>query len=465
MSESSRLKDRILGIRHPILVTIVIGVIINILMMTLAFLYDTNYWAVVVKNIQMGEGLYGLRGYYYTPVWGYILGFVSMFDSFFFDIGEMGVRLMELLGYENGNYMDFSANVTSIGFMMSYKLVIMVFDVVLAYLMYWLVKDVTKDERKAQLAFVLTFLCPTILASYTVLGMPDVVSATMLVLSIVLLRRDHPMSAGACFAVAVLNKFFPALVFFPIVAYAFSRGADKREGVENVVKAFAGALLMSVIIMLPHLLDGNIMSAFSFLTDRAEVSSEAGILDHLISYSAVIVTLVSIAVSLFLGMRLIRNRSEGDDINRFMWYSLVSLAVAFIYPPNPQYTMSLFPFLVYCIVMLPKGLMGSWISMSVGGFMQSTSALSTLLLPLAVFTGIISVDAVMAATEMLCGDLPLTYMEIFAMIGNVIQYVGILLILYYIYTHRSFLKGPIHVDSAGCVTADGADGPHADESA
>ena len=56
-------------------------------MMTLAYTFDTNYWAIVTRNIQMGEGLYGLRGYYYTPVWGYILGFVSMFDSFFFNIG------------------------------------------------------------------------------------------------------------------------------------------------------------------------------------------------------------------------------------------------------------------------------------------------------------------------------------------------------------------------------------------
>ncbi len=463
MSEPSRLKDMVL--EHPIVVMVVIGVIINISMMTLAFLYDTNYWAVVVKNIQMGEGLYGLRGYYYTPVWGYILGFVSMFDSFFFDIGEMGVRLMELLGYENGKYMDFSANVTSIGFMMSYKLVIMIFDIVLAYLVYWLVKDVTKDERKACLAFMLTFLCPTIFASYTVLGMPDVVSATMLMLAIVLLRRDHPAFAGACFAIAVLNKFFPALVLFPIMGYAFSRGADKRESITNVAKAFAGALLMAIIIMLPHMLDGNIMSAFSFLTDRAEVSSEAGILDHLISYSAVIVTLVSIVVSLILSMRLAKDRSGDDEINRFMWYSLVSLTVMFIYPPNPQYLMSLFPFLVYCIVILPKGLLRSWTLISVGGFMQSTSALATMLLPLAVFTGIISVDAVMAATEALCGNLPLTYMEIFAMVGNAIQYVGILLILYYIYIHRSFLKGPIGIEPAGCVVADGADGPHVDESA
>lgn len=295
----------------------------------------------------------------------------------------------------------------------------------------------------------MTFLCPTIFAAYTVLGMPDIVSATMVLLSIVLLRKNHSMSAGACFAIAVLNKFFPAFIFFPIVGYAFSKGADRKESMMNVAKAFSGALIMTLVIMFPHIMDGNIMSAFSFITDRATVSSESEILDYLISYSAVIVGAVSMVVSLILGIRLIKQPQDGDPINRFMWYSLISLAVVFIYPPNPQYVVSLFPFLVYCIMVMPKGLMGSWGLISVGGFMQSVSALTSLFLPLAVFTDLISVDSVIAATKALCGSLPLTYMEIFAMAGNVIQYIGILLILYYIYRHRSLIQeGPVVTDDS-----------------
>ena len=206
---------------------------------------------------------------------------------------------------------------------------------------------------------------------------------------------------------------------------------------------------MTLVIMFPHIMDGNILSAFSFITDRATVSSESGILDYIISYSAVIVGAVSMVVSLILGIRLIKQPQEGDTINRFMWYSLISLAVVFIYPPNPQYVMSLFPFLVYCIMVMPKGLMGSWGLMSVGGFMQSVSALTSLFLPLAVFTDLLSVDSVIAATKALCGSLPLTYMEIFAMAGNVIQYIGILLILYYIYRHRSLIQeGPVVTDDS-----------------
>ena len=449
MFDTSKLEDSFFNMKHPILAMLAIGLIIKISMMTLAYTFDTNYWAIVTRNIQMGEGLYGLRGYYYTPVWGYILGFVSMFDSFFFNIGELGIRVMDFIGFENGNYMDFSANVTSVGFMMSYKVILLLFDVALAYMMYWLVDDVTKNKRKAQVAFLLTFLCPTIFAAYTVLGMPDIVSATMVLLSIVLLRKNHSMSAGACFAIAVLNKFFPAFIFFPIVGYAFSKGADRKEGMMNVAKAFSGALIMTLVIMFPHIMDGNIMSAFSFITDRATVSSESEILDYLISYSAVIVGAVSMVVSLILGIRLIKQPQDGDPINRFMWYSLISLAVVFIYPPNPQYVVSLFPFLVYCIMVMPKGLMGSWGLISVGGFMQSVSALTSLFLPLAVFTDLISVDSVIAATKALCGSLPLTYMEIFAMAGNVIQYIGILLILYYIYRHRSLIQeGPVVTDDS-----------------
>lgn len=438
MFDSSRVKGAILGIEHPMLAIILVGTVIKLAMMTLAFTFDTNYWAIVTKNIQMGQGLYGLDGYYYTPVWGYVLGFVSMFDSFFLDIGELGIRLMDMLGYEDGNFMDFSANVTSIGFMMSYKLVLFLFDLALAYMLYWLIGDVTKDERKARIAFLLAFLCPTIFTAYAVLGMPDIISATMLMLAVVMMRRGHPMSAGAFFAVAVLNKFFPAFVFFPIVGYAFSMANDRREGLIDVTKAAAGALLMVIVIMLPHMSDGNILSAFSFITDRATVSSDSGVFGYAKSYTAILVALIALAVSFVLGLRLAKNRS-GDPIDRFMWYSLVSLTVMFVYPPNPQYLASLFPFLIYCIIVMPKGLLRSWGLLSIGGTMQSASALATLLLPLAVFTDLIPIDAVMTATEMLYGNLPMTYMEMFAIVGNLIQYIGLLSILYYVYRHRSFI--------------------------
>ena len=58
---------------HPLLAVILAGVILRLLITSLSMIYDTNYWALVIRNIDSGNGLYGLDGYFYTPVWGYLL--------------------------------------------------------------------------------------------------------------------------------------------------------------------------------------------------------------------------------------------------------------------------------------------------------------------------------------------------------------------------------------------------------
>lgn len=437
-------KARMCAIKHPILTMLVLGLVIRFLMMFLAFTYDTNYWAIVTRNIQMGEGLYGVRGYYYTPVWGYVLGLTSMFDTFFFDIGEMGMRVMEFVGLEDAPAnMPVSANATSFGFMFSYKTVLLVFDVILAYLMYWLIGDITKDKRKANVAFLLTFLCPSIFSVFTIFGMPDEISSTMVVLSIILLRRDHPFLAGSCYAVALLNKFFPIFIFFPLVAYAFSRRHDKREGLRDVGLAAAGALSMIVIIMMPHLLEGNIMSAFYFLTSRATVSSDPTLFDILKSYGAIFVTLVALSVSFILSVRSVKN-DVADPLDRFMKHSMISSAVMFLYPSNPQYMIIIFPFLIYCILTCSKGLLRSWALLGFGGLVQSISTLAMLLSSVAAYTTLISPETIVSAFRFLDGVLPVTYMEIIGGIGTVLQYAGIVLILYVAYRSGMYKASDPH---------------------
>ena len=447
MSECmTSLKVRMCAIKHPILTILVLGLAIRFLMMFLAFSYDTNYWAVVTRNIQMGEGLYGVRGYYYTPVWGYVLGLTSMFDTFFFDIGELGVRVMEFVGLEDApGTMPVSANATSFGFMFSYKMVLLVFDVILAYLMYWLIGDITKNRTKANAAFLLTFLCPSIFSVLTIFGMPDEISSTMVVLSIILLRRDHPFLAGSCYAVAILNKFFPIFIFFPLVAYAFSRCHDKKAGLKDVGLASAGTLLMVTIIMFPLILNGDIMSAFYFLTSRATVSSDPTLFDFLKSYGAILVTLVALAVSFILSVRSVKN-DVADPLDRFMKHSMISLAVMFLYPSNPQYMIIIFPFLIYCILTCSKSLLRSWGLLGFGGLVQSLSTLAMLLSSIAAYTTLVSPEFIVSAFRFMDGVLPVTYMVIIGAIGTVLQYVGILLILYVAYRSRLY-KADISHDS------------------
>ncbi|KUE73158.1 hypothetical protein AUQ37_03420 [Candidatus Methanomethylophilus sp. 1R26] len=57
------------------------------------------------------------------------------------------------------------------------KVPLLIADTVLAYLAYVLTRDFTHDSRKAATAFALVYLCPVIIGSSAVIGMPDSISA------------------------------------------------------------------------------------------------------------------------------------------------------------------------------------------------------------------------------------------------------------------------------------------------
>ena len=56
------LKSRLAAIRHPILWILVIGIAVRLLASALSIVYDADYWALVIRNIETGEGLYGVEG-------------------------------------------------------------------------------------------------------------------------------------------------------------------------------------------------------------------------------------------------------------------------------------------------------------------------------------------------------------------------------------------------------------------
>ena len=43
----------------------------------LSHLGDPEYWPRIMQTVNSGNGIYGLDGNYYTPIWGYLLSFVD----------------------------------------------------------------------------------------------------------------------------------------------------------------------------------------------------------------------------------------------------------------------------------------------------------------------------------------------------------------------------------------------------
>ncbi len=265
--------------------------------------------------------------------------------------------------------------------------------------------------------------------------MPDGMSAMFLILTILLIRHYLPFFAGMCYSVSVLNKFFPAFLFFVIIAYMISKDMDdKKKMRNNLILAMAGGILMSVIIFLPQLLDGNIASAFQFLSDRSGMSSGESFLESLTGYGRLLLYSLVIIASLWMSYDLIKNRTE-DQFRKFMIYCLTVIGLCFLYPPATQYLVVMTPVVAYFAVVESKKYIKCWLLLSVGGFFMTYASTGTTLLPLAVYTNMFNVTDVVNFFNMTVTEIigPINGFMIIYFITAIVQYLGIVLALWYIY--------------------------------
>ena len=196
--------DRICSMKHPLLFLLIVGILIRLTITAFIVQYDADYWARVIRNLRVDEGLYNMEGFYYTPVWGYILSFIGVIQSMFLDLGEYGVRVTEaiIVEYVPGFFM--SANIPSLMFNYSVRIPLIISDILLSYTVYWLIRDMGYGDRKALFAFLLTFMSVHLAGCTCMTGMPDTFTALFMILCIIFLRRNSNMLAGAMFALSAL---------------------------------------------------------------------------------------------------------------------------------------------------------------------------------------------------------------------------------------------------------------------
>lgn len=429
-SPFSRITSWFWNLKHPILFLLVTGLILRLLISAMSINYDIDYWALVIRNIEAGEGLYGVEGYYYTPVWGYILGLVAAFQTLFLDMGEVAVRVVDALFMENTTWFYFSATVPSLLFNYSVKIPLIVCDMVLAYLVYYLVKDVTGDERKAILALALTFFSPLLLSSTGLIAMPDTISAMTTVLAVILARKERYFFAGAVLGVSILTKFFPVFLVLVFVAYVMSKHrGDCRVGLRHVFHAGFGALLVMVIVFMPQILEGNIEQCFQFLTDRTG-STDTSLFMIFIGKMRIVAYSLVIILTILLSIKLYRSKSENKD-NEFIGICFTVAVACMMYPPTPQYMVLVVPFLAYWAAVMDKRLISCWwvLVFSTLLFMSMTNgALFLSLSEWASFPPIQWIADVFNAYQNVA-ILGFTVMEVQFFFAGVFQYLAVLLMV------------------------------------
>lgn len=169
-------------LKGRLFLVLLIGVAIRVSMgLVFNYNFDVSSWSLVMSNTLAGNGLYEVDGYFYTPVWGYFLGFLSGSQDLLLNVSSFGEFYPGASLTEHVNSFG-NAYITNSAFNIMVKSMIFVFDLLAAYLIYWIIDDVTGDRKKAETACIVWFLCPAVFLVSAVNGMFDVLMAVFILL-------------------------------------------------------------------------------------------------------------------------------------------------------------------------------------------------------------------------------------------------------------------------------------------
>ena len=378
----------------------------------LEFNNDVTAWTMTIGNFEAGAGLYEMAGYYYPPVWGYILGVFSEFLALT-GVDAWGDIFPQLLFTEDWE----DATLSTPAFNMALTVMLTVSDLIVSFLIYWLIKRQTGDIVKAKIGFALFFIGINVVFVCGCWGQFDSISALMALLCVCLLLSKKDVLAGMMFTLATLLKLFPGFLIFILVAYIFVKREDWRAG---VLKAGIGATLMLVVLMVPSIMDGTVMDSIAFLTARAEGANE-GIAAATLKYSSLLIYPLILILEILIAYRFVKHRDDEDIDSRFIWYVFLTALVLFIYPSTPQYLILLMPFVIVVAVVYENRLVRPTLLLMAGSTIFMLPSLPMLLGTVTFYDGLMSFDQWMSLYDMFySGPVGLTY--VIAGIGAAIQY-------------------------------------------
>jgi hypothetical protein len=199
-------------------------------------------------------------------------------------------------------YFSFSPALQTIEFLISFKLLMIVGDVLCAFLVRWIVFGLTEDRKSPNLAFALVFLSPIIFIESGVHGMFDIYCGLLSLLSVYFVVKRKYFFAGMSWSAATLIKIFPAYLFPVLVAMIFRQHkGDIKAITTNLIQAIAGFAIVFFMLYYPQLMDGTFMDTWQFLIGR--VGNVESLTDKSTKYAWV---LIPALVLLVLGGRDLR---------------------------------------------------------------------------------------------------------------------------------------------------------------
>ena len=332
--------------------------------MPLTYEYDIYHWAMIVQNINSGNGLYELNGYFYTPVWGYVLSSIDAFWNTFLSIDVFGMRIPELLDVENMANMNHVATITSPKFNFALKTPLVLIDLAVGAAVYSIVRTMTGDRRKAEIGFALWFLCPVAIYMSAIQGMFDNLAGLLTLLSVILVLRRHYYIGGMLLMTGILLKLYPGFALTVIIALIYARRENVSGMVKDIATLFAGGISGFLIIMLPTMLDGTFWYAFTFITDRSGGFSGFDGMFWLLGIA------ISAVVMIYFTIAMARTAREEAD-RAFLRYVMLALVGGIIANLGPQYPLTVLPLMCVYIAAVDRSYFVCWLLIGVGCALQA----------------------------------------------------------------------------------------------
>ncbi len=314
-------------IGRDLLIVTVIGLVIRYVV-GIFFTYptDVNYWVIVSENLFSNEGLYGLPGYYYTPVWGYILSAVTSV------VGMIGIPLGEYVPelVTQNMILDWTNTLPSMWYAMAIKTVLFIFDLLVAVTLYKIGKELY-SERHAFWMFTIWFLCPFTIVISSIRMMFENLEILLFLLSFLCMITKRPAWAGVMMALSLMTK--PYGIFLAILMVGYSHA--QSQSVRYTMRYIVAGCVTATVLFLPVILNGQLSEAMIWLTNRAG-STGSG-------YNSVLNITPFIVLGSLIASAIIFFKGKGST-SALIALSAIFTSMMLLSPGNIQYYLVLLPF-------------------------------------------------------------------------------------------------------------------------
>ena len=347
------LDEAISKLKNPILFLLFIGTLIRMLLLPLTNV-DSIDWYHTAENIISGDGLYTRTGYFYGPLFGYILSVPIMLATMLFDFGNFSNFSESMIVLQQ--YFTFKPALQTVEFLVVFKIMMVIGDILCAFLVRWFIFHLTGDSHKSDLGFALVYLSPIIFIESGIHGMFDIYCGILALLSVYFAIKEKYILCGAAWTTATLMKIFPVFLMPVLIAYLLRKHKGELvKSIAAIMYAVAGGIIVFLALYYPQFVYGTFDESWSYLFGRVSKAIEllgnywwaaiialiglvgliimirkripAGSLSIKLTAKRSVAIMLGIVLMVFIGLVMITGGIDGMFDNLFYTSYLVGVAV------------------------------------------------------------------------------------------------------------------------------------------